>query len=88
MLNHLLITGYSQFSRNRTFGNMLGKGYSVKFAQLEMNMIAEGYYAAQSIIKINEKFNVDIPIAMATYNILYQKVTPIIEMKILADKLT
>jgi glycerol-3-phosphate dehydrogenase (NAD(P)+) len=87
-LGDLLVTGYSQFSRNRTFGNMLGKGYSVKFAQLEMSMIAEGYYAAKSILEMNKKVNVDIPIATAVFRVLYEKVSPSLEMKILADELT
>jgi glycerol-3-phosphate dehydrogenase (NAD(P)+) len=87
-LGDLLVTAYSQFSRNRTFGNMVGKGYSVMSAQMEMNMTAEGYYAAKSIIKINEKFDVDIPIATAVYRILYEKISPAVEMRILADKLT
>lgn len=87
-LGDLLVTAYSQFSRNRTFGNMVGKGYSVMSAQMEMNMTAEGYYAAKSIIKINEKFEVEIPIATAVYRILYEKISPAVEMRILADKLT
>ena len=87
-LGDLLVTAYSQFSRNRTFGNMVGKGYSVMSAQMEMNMTAEGYYAAKSIIKINEKFEVDIPIATAVYRILYEKISPAVEMRILADKFT
>lgn len=86
-LGDLLVTAYSQFSRNRTFGSMVGKGYSVMSAQMEMNMTAEGYYAAKSIIKINEKFEVDIPIATAVYRILYEKISPAVEMRILADKL-
>ena len=86
-LGDLLVTAYSQFSRNRTFGNMVGKGYSVMSAQMEMNMTAEGYYAAKSIIKINDKFNVDIPIATAVYRILYEKISPAVEMRILADQL-
>lgn len=86
-LGDLLVTAYSQFSRNRTFGSMVGKGYSVMSAQMEMNMTAEGYYAAKSIIKINEKFNVDIPIATAVYRVLYEKISPAVEMRILADKL-
>ncbi|MGQ1890032.1 NAD(P)H-dependent glycerol-3-phosphate dehydrogenase [Thermophagus sp. OGC60D27] len=86
-LGDLLVTAYSQFSRNRTFGNMLGKGYSVKSAQLEMLMIAEGYYAVKSIIEINNKFKVNIPISEAVYRIIYEKVSPSIEIKILTDQL-
>jgi len=86
-LGDLLVTGYSQFSRNRTFGTMLGKGYTVKFAQLEMNMIAEGYYAAKSLVEINKKFDVSIPIADAVNRVLYEKMSPQIEMRLLADKL-
>ena len=86
-LGDLLVTAYSQFSRNRTFGSMVGKGYSVMSAQMEMNMTAEGYYAAKSIIKINEKHEVDMPIATAVYRVLYEKMSPVVEMRILADKL-
>lgn len=86
-LGDLLVTAYSQFSRNRTFGSMVGKGYSVKSAMMEMNMVAEGYYAAKSIIEMNKKFQVEIPICQAVYNIVYDNIAPAIEMSILSDKL-
>jgi len=71
-----LVTCYSLYSRNRTFGNMIGKGYSVKSAQLEMNMVAEGYNASKSIYIINKNVKSEMPIAETIYQILWEQLTP------------
>ena len=71
-LGDLLVTGYSVFSRNRMFGNMIGKGYTVKSAQMEMSMVAEGYYATKSAWELNQKHAAKVPIIDAVYEILYQ----------------
>jgi len=75
-LGDLLVTAYSKFSRNRSFGFMIGKGYSIKTAQMEMNMIAEGYYAVQSLSIVKDEFKVDMPILECVYSILYQNARP------------
>ena len=86
-LGDLLVTGYSTFSRNRMFGNMIGKGYTVKSAQMEMSMVAEGYYATKSAFLINEKHKAKTPIIDAIYSILYQNKDAKLVFKELTNKL-
>jgi glycerol-3-phosphate dehydrogenase (NAD(P)+) len=75
-LGDLLVTCYSPYSRNRTFGTMIGKGYTVQSAQLELNMVAEGYNASKCIYNINKKINYDLPIAETVYKILWERLLP------------
>jgi len=83
----IIVTSYSQFSRNRMFGNLIGKGYSVNYSRIEMKQVAEGYYASKCMTEINEQYKVDMPIMNAVYNICYNNVSPSQEMRRLAEKL-
>ena len=86
-LGDLLVTAYSQYSRNRTLGAMLGKGYSVKSALMEMEMVAEGYYATESIHKLNEEYAVDMPILEFVYEIIYTNKNARLESEKLSKRL-
>lgn len=83
----LIVTAYSRFSRNRIFGTMIGKGYSVAFAKIEMKMIAEGYFATRGIHDLNQRLEVHMPIADAVYNILYEGHSPSLVMSVLSERL-
>lgn len=86
-LGDLLVTSYSKFSRNRTLGVMLGQGYSLQSALLEMKMVAEGYYASKCVWEVNQKYNIDLPICNAVYNIIHLGKPVGFEIKLLIDKI-
>lgn len=87
-LGDLLVTAYSQYSRNRTLGAMLGKGYTLKSALMEMQMIAEGYYATESIFKLNKTHKVEMPILNFVYNVIYLQQNVKEQATLLTTKLT
>jgi glycerol-3-phosphate dehydrogenase (NAD(P)+) len=86
-LSDLLVTAYSSFSRNRVFGKMIGEGYTVGAAKVELGMVAEGYYATKCIYEINERYRVDMPILNAAYAILYDKKPPLSQIKKITEVL-
>ena len=86
-LGDLLVTAYSVNSRNRALGTMVGSGYTVMAAIIELKMVAEGMTGAKGIFEMNEEFNVEIPIADAVYRILHERMSPVLEMRLLSDLL-
>lgn len=86
-LGDVIVTSYSQFSRNRLFGTLLGKGYSLKATMAEMNMVAEGYYAVKSLKHISDRLEVEMPVMNAVYNVCYNGMSPFAEFRNLSAKL-
>lgn len=87
-LGDLMVTCYSQFSRNRVFGEMIGMGSDIKSAQVNLKMIAEGYHSVKCIHEVNQSLSVKMPIINAVYNILYQNASPKNQIKILSNKIS
>lgn len=86
-LGDLLVTCYSQHSRNRLFGSMIGRGYSIKAAQVEMSMVAEGYYAVVGLEHLRQRHGLNLPIVQGTYSILYENVPPQIMLRKMGELL-
>ena len=86
-LGDLLVTAYSVNSRNRALGTMVGSGYTVMAAIIELKMVAEGMTGAKGIFEMNKEFKVEIPIADAVYRILHERMSPVLEMRLLSDLL-
>lgn len=84
----IIVTAYSQFSRNRVFGTLIGKGYSIHYSMIEMKMVAEGYYAVKGIRQLSREMQIELPIIEAVHNILYEQISAAIEMKLLSERLS